>query len=254
MPLLMTPHAVKMSFRATRAVLRHASQTARARNQSSLVQRALASNKHGCSNALHSPVVNRSARLGSITRRPFGAGSLGDGDRDRPRDDEAAPPSSPSRRKFDALVARGRLRTARGRVRLEKLKSGMDVKMDKAKGRQQEHASWVRVAGKGSDLSMSQRMKRLVSAYGPLALGFHMTMEATTCGLFYLAVDHGLDVGALLQSVEALTGYEVPLPAGGSSLVVAYALTVALMGVPRTFLTIAATPYVAKKLGWRPKK
>lgn len=230
-------------------MLRHASQrTHNAHTHASTV----VGNKHGCSNALHSPVVNRSARPGSITRRPFGAGSLGDGD--RPRDDAAAPPSSPSRRKFDALVARGRLRTARGRVRLEKLKSGMDVKMDKAKGRQQEHASWVRAAGRGSDLSMSQRMKRLVSAYGPLALGFHMTMEATTCGLFYLAVDHGLDVGALLHSVEALTGYEVPLPAGGSSLVVAYALTVALTGIPRTFLTIAATPYVAKKLGWRPKK
>ena len=30
--------------------------------------------------------------------------------------------------------------------------------------------------------------------------------------------------------------------------------TVALTGIPRTFLTIAATPYIARKLGWRPKK
>ena len=41
---------------------------------------------------------------------------------------------------------------------------------------------------------------------------------------------------------------------GAGSLVVAYALTVALTGIPRTFLTIAATPYIARKLGWRPKK
>ena len=41
---------------------------------------------------------------------------------------------------------------------------------------------------------------------------------------------------------------------GAGTLGVAYALTVALTGIPRTFLTIAATPYIARKLGWRPKK
>ena len=84
---------------------------------------------------------------------------------------------------------------------------------------------------------MSERMKRLVSAYGPLALGFHVTTEVVVCGLFYLAVDHGLDVGALLRVVESMTGTDMStvVSSGAGTLGVAYALTVALTGIPRTF-------------------
>jgi len=180
---------------------------------------------------------------GSITRRSFGAGSIGG----RPRDDDDDDDTRTARRqKFDALVERGKERLGPERVeRLERLNEKRKV-----------HAAYVREAGKGSELSMSERMKRLVSAYGPLALGFHVTTEVVVCGLFYVAVDHGLDVGALLRYVEAVTGYDTSavVSSGAGTLGVAYALTVALTGIQRTFLTIAATPYIARKLGWRPKK
>ena len=184
---------------------------------------------------------------GSITRRPFGTESLGGGDRARPRDDDDDDDARSARRqKFDAFVERGKERL--GPERVEKL--------ERLNEKRKVHAAYVREAGKGSELSMSERMKRLVSAYGPLALGFHVTTEVVVCGLFYLAVDHGLDVGALLRVVESMTGTDMStvVSSGAGTLGVAYALTVALTGIPRTFLTIAATPYIARKLGWRPKK
>ena len=168
--------------------------------------------------------------------------SAADGDDDDDDDDA----KSMRRQKFDAFVERGKERLGPERVeRLERLNEKRKV-----------HAAYVREAGKGSELSMSERMKRLVSAYGPLALGFHVTTEVVVCGLFYLAVDHGLDVGALLRVVESMTGTDMStvVSSGAGTLGVAYALTVALTGIPRTFLTIAATPFIARKLGWRPKK
>ena len=180
----------------------------------------------------------------SASRRSFGAGSIGGRPRDDDDDDDDA--KSMRRQKFDAFVERGKERLGPERVeRLERLNEKRKV-----------HAAYVREAGKGSELSMSERMKRLVSAYGPLALGFHVTTEVVVCGLFYLAVDHGLDVGALLRVVESMTGTDMStvVSSGAGTLGVAYALTVALTGIPRTFLTIAATPYIARKLGWRPKK
>ena len=134
------------------------------------------------------------------------------------------------RQKFDALVERGKERLGPERVeRLERLNEKRKV-----------HAALCKRGRQGLELSMSERMKRLVSAYGPLALGFHVTTEVVVCGLFYLAVDHGLDVGALLRVVESMTGTDMSavVSSGAGTLGVAYALTVALTGIPRTFLTI----------------
>ena len=252
-----------MALRASRVVLRHASQHGRARPQQITIlgRAALAS----CTrfSGLHERQSRSglgNAGLGSITRHPFGTGSLGThtdasrrsfgagsiGGRPRDDDDDDDDAKSMRRQKFDALVERGKERLGPERVeRLERLNEKRKV-----------HAAYVREAGKGSELSMSERMKRLVSAYGPLALGFHVTTEVVVCGLFYLAVDHGLDVGALLRVVESMTGTDMStvVSSGAGTLGVAYALTVALTGIPRTFLTIAATPFIARKLGWRPKK
>ena len=146
------------------------------------------------------------------------------------------------RQKVCTFVERGKGRLGERVERLERL------------ARRKVHAA-SSARRQGSELSMSERMKRLVSAYGPLALGFHVTTEVVVCGLFYLAVDHGLDVGALLRVVESMTGTDMStvVSSGAGTLGVAYALTVALTGIPRTFLTIAATPYIARKLGWRQK-
>ena len=229
-----------MAFRAVRLVARHSRQrSSRPAGSATSVVAQLPRT----ASALSSTTRVREQFL-PPTRRAFGAGSIGQG---RPRDDDDDDDTRTARRqKFDAFVERGKERLGPERVeRLERLNEKRKV-----------HAAYVREAGKGSELSMSERMKRLVSAYGPLALGFHVTTEVVVCGLFYLAVDHGMDVAALLSYVEALTGMDTShvVSPGAGSLVVAYALTVALTGIPRTFLTIAATPYIARKLGWRPKK
>ena len=167
--------------------------------------------------------------------RSFGAGSIGG----RPRDDDDA--KSMRRQKFDAFVERGKERLGPERVeRLERLNEKRKV-----------HAAYVREAGKGSELSMSERMKRLVSAYGPLALGFHVTTEVVVCGLFYLAVDHGLDVGALLRVVESMTGTDMStvVSSGAGTLGVAYALTVALTGIRGR--SLPSRRRRAGQLGWR---
>ena len=240
-----------MALRTARVVLRHASQRGRsaclqqinAGGRGALASCTRFSGLHERQSTSSSGFAFGNAGPGSITRRSFGAGSIGG----RPRDDDDDDDTRTARRqKFDALVERGKERL--GPERVEKL--------ERLNEKRKVHAAYVREAGKGSELSMSERMKRLVSAYGPLALGFHVTTEVVVCGLFYVAVDHGLDVGALLRVVESMTGTDMStvVSSGAGTLGVAYALTVALTGIPRTFLTIAATPYIARKLGWRPKK
>ena len=246
-----------MAFRATGVLTRHARQRiSSVIAQLPRVTRSVTSTTGGITQRFCTPTRRAFGAGGlsgsgppgadtdaSASRRSFGAGSIGG----RPRDDDDDEDTRTVRRqKFDALVERGKERLGPERVeRLERLNEKRKV-----------HAAYVREAGKGSELSMSERMKRLVSAYGPLALGFHVTTEVVVCGLFYLAVDHGLDVGALLRVVESMTGTDMStvVSSGAGTLGVAYALTVALTGIPRTFLTIAATPYIARKLGWRPKK
>ena len=227
-----------MAFRAVRLAARQATQ----RSTSSVAKLARTTSALSSNTGALSSTIGVSQRFCTPTRA-FGAGSIGG----RPRDDDDDDDTRTARRqKFDAFVERGKERL--GPERVEKL--------ERLNEKRKVHAAYVREAGKGSELSMSERMKRLVSAYGPLALGFHVTTEVVVCGLFYVAVDHGMDVGALLRYVEALTGYDTSavVSSGAGTLGVAYALTVALTGIPRTFLTIAATPYIARKLGWRPKK
>ena len=256
MPSAFQAYPRVMAFRATRVLTRHARQ----RSSSVIAQlprvTRSTSTTGGITQRFCTPTQRAFGAGGlsgsgppgahtdaSASRRSFGAGSIGGRPRDDDDDDDA---KSMRRQKFDALVERGKERLGPERVeRLERLNEKRKV-----------HAAYVREAGKGSELSMSERMKRLVSAYGPLALGFHVTTEVVVCGLFYLAVDHGLDVGALLRVVESMTGTDMStvVSSGAGTLGVAYALTVALTGIPRTFLTIAATPYIARKLGWRPKK
>lgn len=70
-------------------------------------------------------------------------------------------------------------------------------------------------------------------------------------GGFYYAVTHDLDVASLLAYVEDLTGWRVPISPEASQFLVAYLLTTSLTGFPRTVLTVVATPYIARGLGWK---
>ena len=154
-----------------------------------------------------------------------------------------------------ALKARAADVRADLRERGADLKADLREKTDALKEKKAAHAAWV--AADGADLGLSEKLKRVIYAYGPLALSFHLGCEALAFGGFYVAVSNGaLDVDALLAAVEARTGVDAAakLPPGASSAVVAYLLTGTLTGVPRTLLTLTATPVLARKLGWRPKK
>ena len=137
------------------------------------------------------------------------------------------------------------------RQRVDDLRERGQARVDDFRERREEHAAWVRV----DDLSYAEKLKRLVYAYGPLALGFHFGVEAVAIGLFYVAVREGMDVEALLAAFEQYTGLSTQgaISPGASSLLIAYCLTITLTGIPRTVLTLFATPWLAKRLGWRPK-
>ena len=103
---------------------------------------------------------------------------------------------------------------------------------------------------------MEVRPANRARRYGPLALGFHFGVEACVTGCFYVAIKYGLDVTSLLQFFHDCTGIDTSktLSPGSSTLVIAYALTGVLTGVPRTIFTVVATPAIARKLGWKPRK
>ena len=139
----------------------------------------------------------------------------------------------------------------RGQARVDDLKERGQARVGDLRERQGEHAEWVTER----NLSYSEQLKRLLYAYGPLALGFHIGVEVVVLGGFYYAVSTGMDVAALLSMFHEATGLDTSdvLTPGASSLLIAYGLTITLTGIPRTVLTLVCTPLVARRLGWRPK-
>ena len=139
----------------------------------------------------------------------------------------------------------------RGQARVDGLRERGQARVDDLRERQGEHAEWVAER----NLSYSEQLKRLLYAYGPLALGFHIGVEVVVLGGFYYAVSTGMDVAALLSMFHDATGLDTSdvLTPGASSLLIAYGLTITLTGIPRTILTLVCTPLIARRLGWRPK-
>ena len=157
--------------------------------------------------------------------------------------------------RVDGLRERGQARVdglrERGQARVDDLKERGQARVDDLRERQGEHAEWVAER----NLSYSEQLKRLLYAYGPLALGFHIGVEVIVLGGFYYAVSTGMDVAALLSIFHDATGLDTSdvLTPGASSLLIAYGLTITLTGIPRTILTLVCTPLIARRLGWRPK-
>lgn len=157
--------------------------------------------------------------------------------------------------RVDGLRERGQARVdglrERGQARVDDLKERGQARVDDLRERQGEHAEWVAER----NLSYSEQLKRLLYAYGPLALGFHIGVEVVVLGGFYYAVSTGMDVAALLSMFHDATGLDTSdvLTPGASSLLIAYGLTITLTGIPRTVLTLVCTPLIARRLGWRPK-
>ena len=104
---------------------------------------------------------------------------------------------------------------------------------------------------------------------GPVATAFHLSVDFLTVGCFYLAIRSGVDVKAVLAVAESTLGVSVPVGEGASTFAVrastpprpphshnasqvAYAMTTALTGIPRTLLTIAVTPAIARRIGYTP--
>ena len=164
-------------------------------------------------------------------------------------------PSGPSRGGDDSDAPTRRERVRAGvddlKERVDGLRERGQARVDDLRERQGEHAEWVAER----NLSYSEQLKRLLYAYGPLALGFHIGVEVIVLGGFYYAVSTGMDVAALLSIFHEATGLDTSdvLTPGASSLLIAYGLTITLTGIPRTVLTLVCTPLIARRLGWRPK-
>ena len=164
-------------------------------------------------------------------------------------------PSGPSRGGDDSDAPTRRERVRAGvddlKERVDGLRERGQARVDDLRERQGEHAEWVAER----NLSYSEQLKRLLYAYGPLALGFHIGVEVIVLGGFYYAVSTGMDVAALLSMFHEATGLDTSdvLTPGASSLLIAYGLTITLTGIPRTLLTLVCTPLIARRLGWRPK-
>jgi len=107
------------------------------------------------------------------------------------------------------------------------------------------------VSESSSSESWGARLRRLAATYGPLAIGVHLSVEAVVLGGFYWSLGNGLDVDVLAAEVEAATGFKVPLSPTASRALAAYVLTTTLTGFPRTILTVVATPWLAKRIGWK---
>lgn len=105
----------------------------------------------------------------------------------------------------------------------------------------------------GADEPLAARFKTIVSTYGPVATVFHLSVDALTVGLFYCAISAGVDVKAIITSASSMLGVTIPIGEGASTFAAAYAITTAVTGIPRTFLTIAVTPAIARRIGWGAK-
>eukprot|EP00741_Cyanophora_paradoxa_P012045 tig00020592_g11640.t1 len=96
----------------------------------------------------------------------------------------------------------------------------------------------------------TERLKKLIQLYGPLALTFHLSVAGISLGSLYALIHAGVDVPALLSRL-GLGGEFLEAEAVGSTLLVAVAANTAI-GPLRIALTLAAVPPLAKALErWR---
>ena len=170
----------------------------------------------------------------------FGAGSIGG----RPRDDDDDDDAEINETASSTSRERGKERLGPERVeRLERLNEKRKV-----------HAAHVREAGKGSEFHERAHETFSVGLRLPRA---RLPRDDGGCCLWPLLFSRGPrpDVGALLRVVKSMTGTHMftVVSSGAGTFGVASRAHGGAHGASRgPSWTIAATPYIARKLGWRP--
>ena len=87
------------------------------------------------------------------------------------------------------------------------------------------------------------KFKAVMEKYGWLALGLHSTVYAMSLAGFFCGIEmFGLDASTYMESYGVLKN----LPPEAGTLAIAWAMNSAITGVPRTALTVVATPVVAQ--------
>ena len=87
------------------------------------------------------------------------------------------------------------------------------------------------------------KFKAVMEKYGWLALGVHSTVYAMSLAGFFCGIEmFGLDASTYMESYGVLKN----LPPEAGTLAIAWAMNSAITGVPRTALTVVATPVVAQ--------
>ena len=86
--------------------------------------------------------------------------------------------------------------------------------------------------------------------YGIVGFCFHSTCYLTSLGCVYAAIKSGFDFPEATEYLSNTLG----LPEDAGVLAVAWGVNAWLTAIPRTILTVVATPVIAKYVGYEMKK
>mgnify|MGYP001186561672 CR=1 FL=1 len=93
-------------------------------------------------------------------------------------------------------------------------------------------------------------VKKVIKQYGMIGFCFHTTCYFTSLGCVYAAISNGLEFPEATEYLSENLG----LPEEAGIFAIAWGVNAWLTSVPRTVLTVVATPTIAKYLGYKEKK
>ena len=99
------------------------------------------------------------------------------------------------------------------------------------------------------DFFQAYDVKTIIKQYGIVGFCFHSTCYLTSLGCVYAAMKSGFDFPDATEYLSNTLG----LPEDAGFLAVAWGVNAWLTAVPRTMLTVVATPVIAKHLGYKIK-
>ncbi|PRP81195.1 hypothetical protein PROFUN_02029 [Planoprotostelium fungivorum] len=101
----------------------------------------------------------------------------------------------------------------------------------------------------GENVGLRTRLKNLFIQYGKIAFAVHIASSVITFFILLVLLMFGVDVASLLKMI----GVEAQEGSSGSLLATAAAALVMTMmtSFPRMILTIAITPAIAQRLGYK---
>ena len=103
---------------------------------------------------------------------------------------------------------------------------------------------------KFKDFFKKYDVKKVIKQYGMIGFCFHTTCYFTSLGCVYAAMSNGLEFPEATEYLSENLG----LPEEAGIFAIAWGVNAWLTSVPRTVLTVVATPTIAKYLGYKEKK